>query len=178
MWHLTRTAQVTLKEGDFTREDGEQAVQTADSWNQPTPPQREETLPLVGANRKQLLRRLFSVESSLSPARGGSHREQWPWKSLKQLKKMKTQSYFFLIIIALNPTSALGYSGGSQVSNSFENLLAYDICWRSLVFLLMTNSLSEYTCADFSRSDLIKLCQILQRFQWQNISLFNFSLHN
>lgn len=166
MWHLTKTAQVTVKEGDFVREDGEQTLRTADSRNQPPfPLQREETLPLVGANDRQLLQRPSSINSPLSSAEGGSHRDQWPWKSLKQLKKPKTHSYFFLIIIALNPTSAVGYSGGSQMSNSFENLLAYEIYWRSLGFLFMISSLSEYTSADF-RPDLIKLCQILQRFQW------------
>lgn len=85
--------------------------------------------------------------------------------TLKVIKtgKKKKKSNFFLIITALKPTAAIGWSGGSQVSNRLENLFAFEIFWRSFFFSLVISSLSEYTCVDFSRSDLIKLCQILQR---------------
>lgn len=148
MWHLTSTVQATVKEGDFGREDGEQTVWTVDSWNQMTPLQGR-VIFLFSVKAADSSSEGLPPWSTLSPAEGGSRREQWPFKSLKQLKSKKhhrviSYSYSQLLIQHLLLVTV-------EVHRCCVALRIYLPCF---IFLLVISSLNEYTRADFSRPDL------------------------
>lgn len=81
--------------------------------------------------------------------------------TIQHLKKKRTTLLFLPHYHNFKQSAGVGYSGGSH----FENLLAYKVRRKSLVFLLVIHSLSEHPLVAFSRLDHIKLCQILQKFQ-------------
>lgn len=75
------------------KEDSEQTVWTADSWNRPTPLQREETLPLVGANGRLLLQRPPFKNSPVT-SRGRQPERAVTLKDIKAAQKTQTTQLF------------------------------------------------------------------------------------
>lgn len=159
MWHLTRTEKVTVKEGRFC--DGRW-------WAGLQIP----GISLLLCKGRELYFRLVQTGGSNSKCHP-------PWKVLCHQpseettessdpeshytapQKKRTTLLFLPHYHNFKQSAGVGYSGGSH----FENLLAYKVRRKSLVFLLVIHSLSEHPLVAFSRLDHIKLCQILQKFQ-------------